>query len=96
MAEGEIAPAERVSPAQPATSGKLLVPAIAAAVAIALIVIALSSKPREVAGAEPGAQVALLSEPAIIKEVSIGGLVLSTDGVLARTYSDKAPEACPT
>lgn len=36
------------------------------------------------------------SEPALIKEVSIGGVVLDTSGKLRQTYTGKAPQACPT
>jgi hypothetical protein len=35
-------------------------------------------------------------EPALIKEVSIGGLERKADGTLHKTYSGKPPAACPT
>jgi hypothetical protein len=35
-------------------------------------------------------------EPAIIREVTIGGVVLLGPGKLKRTYSGKAPSLCPT
>ena len=34
-------------------------------------------------------------EPKLVREVTIGGLVLS-DGVLRRTYSGQPPSMCPT
>jgi hypothetical protein len=38
-----------------------------------------------------------LPEPAIVKDVSVGGLVLAAkSGQLKRTYSGKAPSLCPT
>ena len=36
------------------------------------------------------------SEPALIKEVSIGGVTRDTSGNLRQTYTGKAPQACPT
>jgi hypothetical protein len=36
-----------------------------------------------------------LSEPAIVKEVTVGGLTLA-NGEITRTYTGKAPVACPT
>jgi hypothetical protein len=36
-------------------------------------------------------------EPALIREVSIGGLARDGEGLLRKTYSgNKAPKACPT
>ena len=35
-------------------------------------------------------------EPALIKEVSIGGLARKPDGTLHKTYTGKPPAACPT
>ena len=36
------------------------------------------------------------AEPAIVKEVSIGGLKRDTDGKLFKTYTGAPPKACPT
>ena len=36
------------------------------------------------------------AEPAIVKEVSIGGLELKEDGKLFKTYTGAPPKACPT
>jgi hypothetical protein len=36
------------------------------------------------------------SEPALIKEVSIGGVTRDASGELRQTYTGKAPQACPT
>ena len=36
------------------------------------------------------------AEPALIKEVSIGGLKRDTNGKLHKTYTGKPPAACPT
>ena len=36
------------------------------------------------------------SEPALIKEVSIGGVTRDTSGQLRQTYTGKPPQACPT
>jgi hypothetical protein len=36
------------------------------------------------------------AESALIKEVSIGGLRREADGRLVKTYTGKAPQACPT
>ncbi len=35
-------------------------------------------------------------EPALIREVSIGGVARDTSGNLRQTYTGKAPQACPT
>ena len=35
-------------------------------------------------------------EPALIREVTIGGVALFEAGKLKRTYSGKAPSLCPT
>jgi hypothetical protein len=35
-------------------------------------------------------------EPQLIKEVSVGGLERKPDGKLYKTYTGKAPAACPT
>jgi len=36
------------------------------------------------------------SEPALIKEVSIGGVARDTSGKLRQTYTGKPPQFCPT
>lgn len=36
------------------------------------------------------------SEPALIKEVSVGGLERDASGQVKKTYTGKAPQACPT
>jgi hypothetical protein len=36
------------------------------------------------------------SEPALIKEASIGGVTLDESGTIKQTYTGKAPEACAT
>jgi len=36
------------------------------------------------------------SEPALIKEVSVGGVKRDESGKIKQTYTGKAPEACPT
>jgi len=36
------------------------------------------------------------SEPALIKEVSIGGVTRDAAGNLIQTYTGKPPQACPT
>jgi len=36
------------------------------------------------------------SEPALIKEVSIGGVERDTSGRLRQTYTGEVPKACPT
>jgi hypothetical protein len=37
-----------------------------------------------------------LSEPDLIREATVGGLVRRPDGELKRTYADQPPEQCPT
>jgi hypothetical protein len=37
-----------------------------------------------------------VSEPALMREASIGGVALTASGELKRTYSGKAPSLCPT
>ncbi len=37
-----------------------------------------------------------LREPAIIRDVTVGGLVRLDSGAIKRTYSGKPPSACPT
>lgn len=36
------------------------------------------------------------SEPALIEEVSVGGIKLDKTGKIKQTYTGKAPKACPT
>jgi len=36
------------------------------------------------------------SEPALIKEVSIGGVTRDASGSLKQTYTGQPPQACPT
>jgi hypothetical protein len=36
------------------------------------------------------------SEPGLMRDVSVGGVVLLPSGELKRTYSGKAPSLCPT
>ena len=36
------------------------------------------------------------SEPALIRDATVGGVVLLSSGELKRTYSGKAPSLCPT
>lgn len=36
------------------------------------------------------------SEPALIKEASVGGVTRDESGKIKQTYTGKAPEACPT
>ncbi len=38
----------------------------------------------------------LLSESAVIKDVTVGGLRFDERGRIKRTYTGKPPEACPT
>ncbi len=37
-----------------------------------------------------------LQEPAVIRDVTVGGLVRLDSGAIKRTYSGKPPSACPT
>jgi len=49
------------------------------------------------ASADAAAVVAAQSEPALIKEVTIGGLERDSSGEIKKTYTgDQAPAACPT
>jgi hypothetical protein len=36
------------------------------------------------------------SEPALIKEASVGGVTRDESGKIKQTYTGQAPEACPT
>ncbi len=36
------------------------------------------------------------SEPALIKDVTVGGVTREQSGRIRQTYTGKAPEACPT
>ncbi len=36
------------------------------------------------------------SEPVLIKEITVGGLALASDGRIKRTYSGDMPSLCPT
>lgn len=36
------------------------------------------------------------SEPALIKEVSVGGVTRDESGNIKQTYTGQAPQACPT
>lgn len=45
---------------------------------------------------EDGSPVMAKSEPALIKEASIGGLTRDESGKIKKTYTGKAPEECAT
>jgi hypothetical protein len=45
---------------------------------------------------DDGSPVFARSEPALIKEASIGGVTRDTSGKIKQTYTGKAPEACAT
>lgn len=45
---------------------------------------------------EDGSTTLARSEPALVKEVSIGGVKRDESGKIKQTYTGKAPEACPT
>jgi len=53
-----------------------------------------AATPSEAAPAQPAA--VMESEPALVKEVSIGGVTLAGSGDIQRTYSGQAPSQCPT
>ncbi len=45
---------------------------------------------------EEGAAALAKSEPALIKEASVGGVTLDESGKIKQTYTGKAPEECAT
>ncbi len=45
---------------------------------------------------EDGSPALAKSEPALIKEVSVGGVKRDESGKIKQTYTGKAPKACPT
>jgi hypothetical protein len=45
---------------------------------------------------DDGSAVFARSEPALIKEASIGGVTRDTSGKIKQTYTGKAPKACAT
>jgi hypothetical protein len=53
-----------------------------------------AAPPAEAAPAQPAT--VMESEPALVKEVSIGGVTLAGSGDIQRTYSGQAPSQCPT
>jgi hypothetical protein len=53
-----------------------------------------AAPPSEAAPARPAA--VMESEPALVKEVSVGGVMLAGSGDIQRTYSGQPPSQCPT
>ncbi|MHC4622646.1 MAG: hypothetical protein ACYS4W_01965 [Planctomycetota bacterium] len=47
-------------------------------------------------GEDEDSAVYVQSEPALIREVSVGGLIRDESGQVKKTYSGEAPSACPT
>ena len=45
---------------------------------------------------QDGSPVVAKSEPALIKDASVGGLVRDESGKIKQTYTGEAPKACPT
>ena len=45
---------------------------------------------------EQAATASVTAEPAMIREVAVGGLKRDALGQLKKTYSGQAPKACPT
>jgi len=45
---------------------------------------------------EDGSPALVMSEPALVKEASIGGVKRDESGKIKQTYTGKAPKACPT
>ncbi|MHC4146026.1 MAG: hypothetical protein ACYSUD_14735 [Planctomycetota bacterium] len=45
---------------------------------------------------QDGSPAVAKSEPALIKEASVGGLKRDTSGKIKQTYTGKAPKACAT
>ncbi len=46
--------------------------------------------------AEGGSVSITKSEPALVKEASVGGVARDKSGKIKQTYTGEAPEACPT
>jgi hypothetical protein len=47
-------------------------------------------------GQEQGSVIAVQSEPALIREVAVGGVRLDDSGQVKKTYTGQAPKACST
>jgi len=45
---------------------------------------------------EGGSVLITKSEPALVKEASVGGVARDKSGKIKQTYTGEAPEACPT
>ena len=45
---------------------------------------------------DDGSEILAKSEPALIKDASVGGVTRDTSGKIKQTYTGKAPEACAT
>lgn len=45
---------------------------------------------------EDGSPALARSEPALVKEASVGGVKRDESGKIKQTYTGKAPKACPT
>ena len=45
---------------------------------------------------QDGSPAVAKSEPALIKDASVGGLVRDESGKIKQTYTGEAPKACPT
>jgi uncharacterized membrane protein len=64
---------------------------------IVLCVYGLTLHATAVAGEEGDGPAVAMSEPALIKEASIGGVTLDDkSGKIKQTYTGKAPDACST
>lgn len=79
--------------------GKIVIFCLLALIGAALLVYGFRFHRANVApkGADSTAKLAK-SEPALMREVSVGGVKRDTSGELKQTYAEteKAPKACPT
>ena len=67
-----------------------------AAVAAALLIYGLSFHAAAVLSADEPVTAVSTAEPAMIREVTVGGLKRDDSGQIRKTYSGQAPSACPT
>ena len=79
--------------------GKIIFFCLLALIGIALLIYGIWFHRAIISPSQAGGTAGLAkSEPALMKEVSVGGVQRDASGELKQTYSDnqKAPKACPT
>ena len=76
---------------------KIIVFAVLILLGAALLAYGVFSHPTNILPQQGGDSAAIAkSEPALMKEASIGGVTRDESGRIKQTYTGQAPKACPT